>query len=108
MPLLKIYKELNFGGTPLEVIGSKPNLKEVDDSSIGPIVISNWNDEIQSFEVISGWWKMFRDVGFDPNTNMATQKFGPGTRIANCQDAGFPNKWVSAIQYIGENKDDAP
>lgn len=93
MATIKFYDEINFQGNWKEFHGSIGDLTNVHRVPGG-----NWNDELQSFEVISGRWRLFEHVGFG---GLGTQEFGPNTRIANCVDAGFPNKWVSSIQQVG-------
>jgi len=94
MATLEIYSEINFGGHKSNVGETKGDLRDFAKPGGG-----NWNDEIQSFKAISGRWRFFEHVGFG---GLGTKEFHPPDAINNCQDAGFPNKWISSIQLLGE------
>jgi hypothetical protein len=96
MASIEIYDEISFGGRKATLSESEGDLRNI---SHGFGQLGNWNDEIQSFKVISGTWRLFEHTGFG---GLGTQPFKAGASIANCQDAGFPNKWVSSVQKISD------
>jgi hypothetical protein len=96
MAKLVAFDEINFAGERLEVSDS---ISDLTTRGHGFGQAGNWNDEIQSFYVESGSWRLFENTQYG---GLGTQTFTGGNRIANCQDAGFPNKWVSSIQKVGD------
>ena len=96
MAKIYLYDNLNFAGDCLELTDSAPDLTTY---SHGFGHVGNWNDETQSFRVESGRWRLFENTQYG---GLGTQVFKAGDKINNCQDAGFPNNWVSSVQKVGD------
>jgi hypothetical protein len=92
MASIDVWTDINFHGTEHTFTDSNSDLTTIHTGPGG-----NLNDEISSFVVNSGTWRLFENTNYG---GLGTQVFKPGDRIANCTDAGFPNKWVSSIQKL--------
>jgi hypothetical protein len=96
MASLDVWDDVDYRGKHMEVRYTLNDLTSVP-KDISPF--SNWNDEICSWRVNSGQWRMFENVNFG---GLGTQILKPGDHVRSCPDAGFPNNWVSSIQLISE------
>lgn len=93
MAIVHYYDDPGQGG-----IGGHTTVSQSDLTEVGHNDFGNWNDEISSFNVVSGVWQFYEHINFG---GLATQEFGPGTK-GNCEEFGFPSKWISSIRLVRE------
>jgi hypothetical protein len=96
MGLLRAWDDVDYRGKGMETGRSINDLTSVG-KDISPF--SNWNDEICSWEVISGRWRFYENVNYG---GLATKEYSGGDKVRSCPDAGFPNNWISSIQFLGD------
>jgi hypothetical protein len=82
-----IFQHKEFRGRHRHIFGNEANLNDPEDTSM--------NDQMSSFVVLSGDWKLFRDSNFVNQVGGRT--FGPG-QYAWVGDFGIPNDAVSSLK----------
>lgn len=65
----------------------------------GELGTENWNDEINSFEIKSGIWKIYEHHS---RGGKATPELGPGRY--RTRDFGFPEDSVTGLEVIRETE----
>ena len=90
--ILYFYDRENFDdNSPLQITHDEPDLSKIRHG------LGNWNDEMESFKVISGQWMFYEHINFRGPVG----PFGPGTE-GNAERHGIPKKWVSSVKKIGD------
>lgn len=88
MPHIIVFKHVNFRGSHRHIFGEETNLNHHEDKSL--------NDEISSFVVLSGDWKLYRHSNFSTPYD---RTFGPG-EYPRAADVDVENDQVSSLKVV--------
>lgn len=86
-----LYDLFNFQGTAITLTQSAPDLD-----------VYGFDNDLESFRIISGVWSIHRDDNFQ-NANGPPLQLGPGD-YPNIEQFGFPEDRASSVRLIQDNQ----
>ena len=93
--MLVVYTSPHFEGYSKIFRGSVDDLRNEHGRAF--YGLGNWNDEIQSFRIVSGRWVFYEGLAY---AGAATRAFGPGN-YGDERAHGIPPAWISSIRSAG-------
>lgn len=90
--ILYIYDKPGHGGRDAQITHDEPDLRNVSHGA------GNWNDEMQSLNIVEGSWEFYEHINFG---GTKVGPLGRGTN-GNCEQFGIPNNWVSSIKKVSD------
>lgn len=85
MALIRLYSLPDWKGDNVEITGEVPNLEDYD-----------FNDKLQSFEVVEGNWQLYEHSNF---RNAAGHAFGPG-KVNWIESHGINRNSISSVRPV--------